>query len=63
MTGVFGIGAVRKLLGPKRDAEAGECRRLQNEELHDPYSLPRYSVNLYAFHLIVLSNGRMYVRV
>ena len=31
---------LRRVLGPKRDEVTGEWRKLHNEELSDPYSLP-----------------------
>jgi hypothetical protein len=31
---------VRRIFGPKRDEVTGVWRKLQNEELHDLYSLP-----------------------
>jgi hypothetical protein len=31
---------LRKIFGPKRDAETGEWRKLHNKELHDLYSSP-----------------------
>ena len=31
---------LRKVFGPKRDEVTGEWRKLHNEELNDPYSLP-----------------------
>jgi hypothetical protein len=36
---VFEIRVLRKVFGPKRDEVTGEDRKLQNEELHDLYSL------------------------
>ena len=37
---VFENRVVRRVFGPKRDEVTGECRKLQNEELSDLYSLP-----------------------
>jgi len=31
---------LKRIFGPKRSEVIGECRRLHNEELHDPYSSP-----------------------
>jgi hypothetical protein len=31
---------LRRIFGPKRDEVAGECRKVQNEELNDLYSSP-----------------------
>jgi len=31
---------LRRIFGPRRDEVTGEWRRLHNEELNDPYSLP-----------------------
>ena len=36
---VFENKVLRKIFGPKRDDEIGECRRLHNGELHDLYGL------------------------
>jgi hypothetical protein len=33
-------GVLRRIFGPKRDKVTGEWRKLNNEELHDLYSLP-----------------------
>jgi hypothetical protein len=35
---VFGNRVLRRILGPKRDEEMGEWRKLHNKELHDLYS-------------------------
>jgi hypothetical protein len=37
---VFENSVMRKVFGPKRDEVTGEWRKLHNEELSDPYSLP-----------------------
>jgi len=37
---VFENMVLRSIFGPGRDEVTGECRRLQNEELHDLYSSP-----------------------
>jgi hypothetical protein len=37
---VFENRVLRRIFGPKRDEVTGEWRKLQNEELHDLYSLP-----------------------
>jgi hypothetical protein len=37
---VFENWVMRRIFGPKRDEVTGEWRRLHNEELNDPYSLP-----------------------
>jgi hypothetical protein len=34
------LKTVLRIFGPKRDEVSGEWRKLQNEELHDLYSLP-----------------------
>jgi hypothetical protein len=36
---VFENGVLRKIYGPGRDEVTGEWRKLQNEELDDPYLL------------------------
>jgi hypothetical protein len=38
--GVFENRVLRRIFGLKRDEVTGEWRKLQNEELHDFYSLP-----------------------
>jgi hypothetical protein len=38
--GVFENRVLRRVFGPKRDEVTGEWRKLHNEELNDPYSLP-----------------------
>jgi len=37
---VFENRVLRRVFGPKRDEVTGEWRKLHNEELSDPYSLP-----------------------
>jgi hypothetical protein len=37
---VFESRELRRILGPKRDEVTGDCRKLDNEELHNVYSLP-----------------------
>jgi hypothetical protein len=37
---VFENRVLRRIFGPKRDEVTGEWRNLNNEELHDLYSLP-----------------------
>jgi hypothetical protein len=37
---VFENRVLRRIFGPKRDEVTGEWRKLNNEELHDLYSLP-----------------------
>jgi len=37
---VFENGVLRTVFGPKRDEVTGEWRKLHNEELNDPYSIP-----------------------
>jgi len=37
---VFENRVLRRVFGPKRDEVTGECRKLYNGELSDPYSLP-----------------------
>jgi hypothetical protein len=37
---VFENRVLRRVVGPKRDEETGEWRKLHNEELSDLYSLP-----------------------
>jgi len=37
---VFGNRVLKKIFGPKRDEVTGDCRKLHNEELNDPYSSP-----------------------
>jgi uncharacterized membrane protein len=37
---VFENRMLRTVFGPKRDEVTGEWRKLHNEELSDPYSLP-----------------------
>ena len=37
---VFEKRVLRRVFGPKRDEVTGEWRKLHNEELSDPYSLP-----------------------
>ena len=37
---VFENRVLRRVFGPKRDEVTGEWRKLHNEELNDPYSLP-----------------------
>jgi len=37
---VYENRALRRIFGPKRDEATGEWRKLRNEELSDPYSLP-----------------------
>ena len=37
---MFEIRVLRIVFGPKRDEVTGEWRKLHNEELRDPYSLP-----------------------
>jgi uncharacterized membrane protein len=37
---VFENRVLRIIFGPKRDAGKGEWRKVQNEELNDPYSSP-----------------------
>jgi uncharacterized membrane protein len=37
---VFENKVLRRVFGPKRDEVTGEWRKLYNEELRDPYSLP-----------------------
>ena len=37
---VFENKVLRKILGPKRDDQTGEWRRLHNSELHDLYGKP-----------------------
>jgi hypothetical protein len=34
------VRVLRRVFGPKRDEMTGEWRKLHNEELNDPYSLP-----------------------
>jgi hypothetical protein len=36
----YGIRALRRIFGPKRDEETGGWRKLHNEELHNLYSPP-----------------------
>ena len=40
MLKVFETKVLRRILGPKRDEVAGECRILHNEELNDLYCSP-----------------------
>ena len=40
MLRVFENRVLRRVFGPKRDEVTGEWRKLHNEELSDPYSLP-----------------------
>jgi hypothetical protein len=37
---VFEDRVLRRILGPKRDKETGDWRKLHNEELHILYSSP-----------------------
>ena len=37
---VFENRVLRRVFGPKRDEVTGEWRKLHNEELRDPYTLP-----------------------
>jgi hypothetical protein len=37
---VFENRVLREIFGPKRDEVTGEWRKLHNEQLNDPYSLP-----------------------
>ena len=37
---MFENRVLRRVFGPKRDEVTGEWRKLHNEELRDPYSLP-----------------------
>jgi hypothetical protein len=37
---VFESRALRRIFGPKRDEVTGSWRKLNNEELHNLYSLP-----------------------
>jgi hypothetical protein len=37
---VFENRVLRRIFGPKRDVETGECWKLHNEELRDLYSSP-----------------------
>jgi hypothetical protein len=37
---VFENRVLRRIFGPERDEVTGEWRKLRNEELNDPYSLP-----------------------
>ena len=37
---MFENRVLRRVFGPKRDEVRGEWRKLHNEELRDPYSLP-----------------------
>jgi hypothetical protein len=37
---VFENSVLRRIFGPKRDEVTGGCRKLNNEELCDLYSLP-----------------------
>ena len=37
---VFGNGVLRRIFGRKKDEVTGECRKLQNEDINDLYSLP-----------------------
>jgi hypothetical protein len=37
---VFESRMFRRIFGPKRDEETGDCRTLHNEELHNLYSSP-----------------------
>ena len=37
---MFKNRVLRRVFGPKRDEETGKWRKLHNEELSDPYSLP-----------------------
>jgi hypothetical protein len=37
---VFENRVLRRIFGPTKDEVTGECRKLQNEELNDLYSLP-----------------------
>jgi len=37
---VFGSRVLRRIFGPKKDEVTGEWRKLNDEELYDPYSSP-----------------------
>ena len=37
---VFENKVLRKIFGPRRDDQTGECRRLHSSELHDLYGKP-----------------------
>jgi hypothetical protein len=42
---MFENRVLRRMFGPKREEVTGECRRLQNEELHNMYCAPD-SINM-----------------
>jgi hypothetical protein len=66
---VFENRVLRRIFGPKRDAVAGEWRKLHNEELHDLYSsttivrVIKSSRMRWAGHVARMGEGRGVYRV
>jgi hypothetical protein len=66
---VFENRMLRRVFGPKRDEVTGERRKLHNEELNDPYSLPNIVWVVksrrmrWARHVVRMGDGRVVHRV
>jgi len=66
---VFEIRVLRKVFGPKREKVTREWRKLHNEELSDPYSLPNIVPVVksrrirWAGHVVRMGEGRGVYRV
>jgi len=66
---VFENRVLRRVFGPKRDEVTGEWRKLHNEELSDPYSLPNIVRVVksrrmgWAGHVVRMGEGRGVHRV
>jgi hypothetical protein len=61
---VFENRVLRRVFGPKRDEVTGKLRKLHNEELRDPYSLPnivrvvKYRRMRWVGHVVRMGEGR-----
>ena len=66
---MFENRVLRRVFGPKRDEEAGERRKLHNEELSDLYTLPsivrvvKSRRMRWAGHVARMGEGRVVHRV
>ena len=66
---MFESRVLRRVFGPKRDEVTGEWRKLHNEKLRDPYSLPnivrvvKSERTIWAGHAARMGEGRVAHRV
>jgi len=66
---IFENRVLRRIFGPKRDEETGECGKLHNEELNDLYSSPntiwviKTRILMWAGHVARMEERRSLYRI